>query len=271
MICGGTTRLRECGGTNFIECLTCGYATLAHLPIRSDYWSERHTHDVSDYWIGEKKAYFEGALDLLKRETSSRRLLDVGGGVGFFCQLALEHGWDAYSLDVSPQATSIAAERLGPDRALTRLDDVPDASFDVVTLWCVIAHTLDPHELLGAVRRCLAPGGLVWLTTPNFRFQKPYARVRSRLGKPIDFAAEDHLGHFTLPALEELLRRNGFSPLTPHLVGITERCVFASSDRRSLVGLKRAYNHLVFSLARVGIPNYVSELQITAHTLSKDL
>jgi hypothetical protein len=34
--------------------------------------------------------------------TRGRRLLDIGGGLGFFAGRALEHGWDAYTLDISP-------------------------------------------------------------------------------------------------------------------------------------------------------------------------
>lgn len=267
LICGRSTHSKKLGATTFIECLSCGYAVLADPPARTDYWSESQDHHVSDYWTGAKRAYFSGALELLERQTERRRLLDVGGGVGFFCELALDRGWDAYSLDISKQATALAAERLGSDRTLSRLDDVPDGSFDVITLWCVVAHTLDPHQLMKAVKRCLSSDGLVWLTTPNFDFQKPYAHVRYRLGKPIDFAAEDHLGHFTVRSLAELLARNRFSSPVPHLVGITERCLIAASQRRSLVVLKRAYNLLAFGLSRLGLRDYVSELQVTARAL----
>lgn len=265
LICGRPRRrTRRYGGTDFEECLSCGYALLSDPSSRADYWPESHESGMSDYWIGAKNAYFKAALDLLERESRGCRLLDVGGGIGYFCQLALDRGWDAYSLDISSQATALAAERLGSERALTDLDGIPEGSFDVATLWCVIAHTLHPQELLRGVRRCLSPAGVVWLTTPNLCFQKPYARLRARLGKPIDFAAEDHLGHFTLAALEQLLKRNGFGSPHQHFVGITETCLLTSSNRAMLVGLKRTYNRIAFLLARSGLANLVSELQVTA-------
>lgn len=267
LICASPTRRIRRGGSSFRECRNCGYGVLDGALGRDEYWGDSHDHEVSDYWIGAKKSYFTAALGLLERATDQRRLLDVGGGIGFFSELALEHGWDAYSLDISPAATALAAERIGRDRALLSLKDPTVGSFDVVTLWCVVAHTLEPHRLIGSVRRSLKSGGLLWLTTPNFRFQKPYARLRAATGKPINFAAEDHLGHFTLGALAELFRTNGFSLPQQHFVGITETCLAASSNRPSMVGLKRTFNKGAFALSRVGLGNHVSELQVTARAV----
>lgn len=264
MICGRATRPTVLGPSRLRECVGCGFAALDGATGRVDYWPDTHDVNTSDYWIGAKREYFNAALEALEQQTDQRRLLDVGGGIGFFCQLALERGWDAYSLDISAGARRLAAERLGSQRVLASLEEVSPASFDVATLWCVVAHTLEPHRLMSSVRDSIGASGLVWLTTPNFRFQKPYARLRAVAGKPIDFAAEDHVGHFTLKALAELFYATGFSQPTQHFVGITETCLAASSDNPFLVGLKRIYNRGAFALSRIGLGNHVSELQVTA-------
>lgn len=267
LICGHPTRQTRRGGSAFRECHNCGYGRLDGAFGRADYWGETHDHDASDYWTGAKKSYFTAALRLFEEATDKRRLLDVGGGVGSFCELALERGWDAYSLDISPAATALAAKRLGPERALGSPEQVSVGAFDVATLWCVVAHTLEPHELMTSVRHPLKANGLLWLTTPNFRFQKPYARLRAAAGKPIDFAAEDHVGHFTLKALAELFHATGFSQPRQHFVGITETCLAASSNNPSLVWLKRVYNQGANALSRIGLGNHVSELQVTARAI----
>ncbi|MDQ4143829.1 MAG: class I SAM-dependent methyltransferase [Actinomycetota bacterium] len=264
-ICDAITIRTRHGSAGFLECPGCGYAVLAQDPARADYWSHSHYQEAAgvDFWIPAKRRYFEAALRLLEQETPGRRLLDVGGGVGFFAELALARGWDAYSLDISPRATQLASERIGSRRALNSLDTIKLASFDVASLWCVVAHTRDPNDLIASTSRLLRPGGLIWLTTPNFDFQKAYATLRSALHRPIDFAVDDHVSHFTPQALLKLLGTHGFNDLSLHLCGITEVCSLTLSENKALVSAKWTFNRLAFGLTRLGVRNYVSELQVS--------
>lgn len=264
-ICSARTASKQHGGSWFSECMECGYAQLVGFSSKPDYWpGDVASHSAPDFWVAAKHAYFVSALELLGDLSTGRKLLDFGGGIGYFSQLARQKGWDAYSLDVSPHASDAAASRIGPERVLHHVDQIQSASFDVVTLWCVLAHVRDPAAVIRQVQSSLAPGGLVWITTPNFRFQKPYSAVRAKLGRRIDFDAEDHVGHFTFEAIARLLRHTGFTHPQQQFVGITERCIAAGSEGRLVVSGKRRYNQFAFALARRGFPNYVSELQITA-------
>ncbi len=266
-VCAAPTTSTTHAGAPFIECPKCGFAALACSAGREDYWSESHYREAAgvDFWIPAKKRYFGAALALLEGETIGRRLLDVGGGIGFFAQMALSRDWDAYSFDVSPKATELAARRLGSDRALSDIDALHPASFDVVCLWCVLAHTREPADLVASVSRLLRPNGVLWITTPNFDFQKPYGALRAACRRPIDFDRDDHVSHFTPRALTILLRTNGFSNLSFHLCGTLDVCFLTSSQTRLLTLGKRAFNQFAFRLARLGARNYVSELQVTTH------
>jgi 2-polyprenyl-3-methyl-5-hydroxy-6-metoxy-1,4-benzoquinol methylase len=215
------------------------------------------------YWTRARQNYFDSALDLLGSMTGGRRLLDLGGGVGFFTERALARGWDAVSLDVSPSVAERAAARVGADRSLTEIPDARLGSFDAMTMWCVVAHTRDPEALIRTARAALAPGGVLWVTTPNFSFQKPYAAVRKRLGRELDFGRDDHVGHFTPQALREMLLRGGFEDARFRFRGITETCVAADSQSRVLVEGKRWWNRLAAGLVRFDV-NLMSELQVTA-------
>ncbi len=266
-VCGAPTAPESIGGFAFSVCTACGYGSLVDA-TSGDYWagSEASPEDPGEYWTDAKRRYFAGALDLLAGRAPGRRLLDVGGGVGFFAELALERGWDAYSLDVSPRATELAAARLGPERALAETGPDSAGTFDVVTLWCVVAHTRAPDEIARVAAGALRPGGLVWLTTPNFRFQRPYARALGRAGRRLDFRAHDHVGHFTDDAVRRLLTPAGFVEPEFHFRGVTETVVGAGNSRAGgLVALKRAYNHAAFAAGRaLPIPTWTSELQVTA-------
>jgi SAM-dependent methyltransferase len=241
----------------------CGFAFLHDpLPPR-DYWRDEGSTG-SDFWTEAKGAYFRSCLGLLAQETRGRRLLDVGGGVGFFAQLALSRGWDAFSVDVSAVATRAAADRLGADRALSSLEGIEPRTFDVATLWCVVAHVDDPVALVRSVARTLRPDGVLWLTTPNFLFQRRYGALRALARRPIDFVADDHRGQFTPAAVSLLLTRSGFDSLAWHDRGVTELCAATMRASRLGVGLKRGWNSATHALAQVGLPNLMSELQVTA-------
>jgi len=238
---------------------------LSRASGRRDYWDPAAgSLEDTSYWTEAKKRYFDSTLALLAKESAGRRLLDVGGGVAFFAERALQRGWDAYSLDSSDTVTRLAGERVGEKRAWISFDEDASHSFDVVTLWCVVAHTTEPGELLLLARKALRPGGQIWVSTPNFRFQKPYSSARALLRRPLDFAAHDHIVHFTPESLRLLLVRAGFKDTTFRFEGITEACLVAGSRAPLLVAGKRVWNTIAFAAARLGLPNLTSELQVTA-------
>lgn len=95
-------------------------------------------------------------------------------------------------LDVAPQDHAGIAPLLGPDVVVETLDidpaagatytadlcrhnpEVPDGRFAVVVCTEVLEHTLQPFDAVAELRRFLAPGGHLILTTPfNFRIHGP--------------------------------------------------------------------------------------------------
>jgi SAM-dependent methyltransferase len=270
VICGGPTRPHDIGGTAFAVCVRCGYGRLVDAKISDDYWPESIGHP-SSFWTDAKSRYFTSALDLLAEKTQGRRLLDFGGGVGHFAKLAMQRGWDAYSFDISEAATAEASVTLGSHRAFKTLDDlVPDSPYDVVTLWCVVAHVDDPRTLLEGAVKLLRPGGYLWVTTPNFTFQKTYARLRAVVGRPMTFAADDHIGHFTTDALDAL-GRPSLGPMEWHYRGITEFCTLTGTSGGVTLTGKRAWNAGANALMKAGGPNVTSELQGLAQKPSAPL
>ena len=229
-----------------------------------EYWQESSEQTHRSYWETAKLNYFDDTLRSLARLAPSTRLLDIGGGIGIFADRALRAGWDAYSLDVSPIATELAADRIGPQRALSSLATEQVRSFDVVSLWCVVAHTDDPGAVIDSCRHAMRPNGVLWLTTPNFSFQKPYGWLRGHLGNPLDFARDDHVGHFTPKAISVLLERRGFTDVSFRFWGIVETCIAVESTRPALIVAKRAWNRAGLLGQRCGLPNMMSELQVTA-------
>ncbi len=264
-VCGAATRPRRVGGSAMLVCPRCGLGRTEAGVQAADYWTRREgeaDQTEGPYWTDARASVFRGALALLEGKQGKGRMLDLGGGVGHFAELALAAGWDAFSLDVSDVAVAAAAERIGRDRSLSTIPDELAGTCDAVTLWCVIAHLADPRAVLDDARRALRPGGQLFLTTPNFRFQIGYAAALARLGRPIDFSAHDHLLHFTADALGRTLDAVGFSTWHLAFVGVTEYCVADPRLARWAVPAKRLWNRGALGAARAGLPYLGSEFQV---------
>lgn len=264
-VCAADTSSRWVGGSAMRVCEDCGLGRMEQAAQALDYWTR---HDDGDgqlaerYWTHARTAVFRGALAHLEAAGGKGRLLDIGGGVGHFAHTALAGGWDAYSLDVSTAAVDAAAGRIGRARSLSSIPPGIAGTCDAVTLWCVIAHLADPRPVLADALRALRPGGRLFLTTPNFRFQTAYAAVLQRLGRPIDFAAHDHLFHFTADALRRTLEAVGVVDWRFTFVGVTEDCVAVPQLSRWVVPAKRAWNRGALGASRFGLPHVGSELQV---------
>ena len=108
--------------------------------------------------------------------------------------------------------------RLGPRVLHGRLDSIEhtDESFDVVTMFDVIAHLEDPRRDLLEVWRVLRRGGLLVVATPDA------GSIATRaLGSrwPELKRAPDHLQFFTVRSLSELLAVSGLTAFQWHTIG----------------------------------------------------
>ncbi|MDE3226803.1 MAG: class I SAM-dependent methyltransferase [Nitrospirota bacterium] len=171
------------------------------------------------------------------------RLLDLGCGPGFLLKAAQDAGWVVAGADVSAFATAHARDRFGITQVTTGpLEDVefPEASFDVVTLQHVIEHFRDPVRMVRRIKRWLAPGGLIWLETPDI----DSGRARREGPQWSHMKVPEHLFYFNQRTLTRLLTGQGFTVLTAHRevegTGLMQAaCGGAERARRFYEGAKR--------------------------------
>ncbi|MBI1942444.1 MAG: class I SAM-dependent methyltransferase [Betaproteobacteria bacterium] len=100
----------------------------------------------------------------------NRLLLDVGCGNGAFLQFAAHLGWTAEGIDNDAAAVA-AAHAAGCRVSHGSLDELPFGAgrYRHLTLSHVIEHVHEPLKLLRQCFELLAPGGRLWLQTPNLR------------------------------------------------------------------------------------------------------
>lgn len=203
------------------ECSECGFRFTAGVPDDSAmgryyqsaaYISHSDTgkglmnkvyHMVRMYMLREKcnmVMHFTG----LKHGT----LLDYGTGTGYFAHSMSERGWNVESIEMSENARTFAFEHFGLRSKLpSDMDTLADHSFDCVTLWHVMEHVSNMHEMMDAFRRILKDTGLLVMAVPN-RTSYDAQHYGER------WAAYDvprHLWHFSPSTMQRLGNDHGFA------------------------------------------------------------
>jgi len=112
---------------------------------------------------------YDRALQYLERSRGTGRLLDIGCGAGVFLSMAKRKGWTVSGVELSPKLASLCRNSLHVPVANGRFEDVqlPHNTFDVITLWDVIEHVLDPVACVRRARELLRPGGILVFCTPD--------------------------------------------------------------------------------------------------------
>jgi hypothetical protein len=141
-------------------------------------------------------------------------LLDVGGGTGDIAARLVEASGGrarATVVDIDPASIEVVRRR-GLEGAVARFEDFDAAErFDVVLMLNLIEHVADPIAVLSKARELLAPGGVVWIQTPNFRaLDARLFRRRCWTG----LHCPRHWVIFSTAGLRSALRQAGLEPRT---------------------------------------------------------
>ncbi|MCE1163832.1 MAG: class I SAM-dependent methyltransferase [Bacteroidetes bacterium] len=229
---GYKERIRE---KDFIigECEECGLTYLLNPPdekeIYEDYYTiefkgddynkdSRFAHLSEIYEINRQRVAF--IKTLLENNASAGAykprndftLLDIGCGTGLFLKSCTDAGFSVTGIDVSMNALNFARDNYNLDVSKKTLDDLlkEGKKYDLITMWHVLEHIMNPVEELKKVKGILKEGGLLIVEVPNLNSIK--FRLSGKKWKGGNHPLY-HRTFFTAATLKETLSKSGFTKI----------------------------------------------------------
>lgn len=208
---------------DIIKCADCGmaftYPFLTEEQIKEYYddqaiaFNGSGGDDLLDDYKKHKSSYWkklginERFNEIIRMKPDAKSHLDIGCGAGFFIDYSREQGLDVYGLELSEWGFQ-SSRKLGLNTYKATIQDsgklIP--AVDVITMYDVLEHGIDPRDDLMRAYQLLNPGGILVVNLPNLDSFMSHATGKSwnKLIPP------NHTYHFTKRALSKLVSDAGF-------------------------------------------------------------
>ncbi|KKS88428.1 MAG: Methyltransferase type 12 [Microgenomates group bacterium GW2011_GWC1_43_11] len=156
-------------------------------------------------------------LERIKRIKPTGTLLDAGCAYGYFVELALTNGFDAYGFDPSAFAVSQVPTVLHKRIAQHAVSEVSykKQSFDVISMLDVFEHLADPVVDLERLHKLLKDDGIIIIATGDT--DSLAAKVLKR--RWTFYVPPQHLFFFNKKTITQTLDKAGFAPILFFRIG----------------------------------------------------
>jgi len=213
------------------KCVDCGFVFMFRIPSLEDLEKHYKTYTYTNKVISPLTLNSFGVLlNEFEKYRSNDFLLDVGCGKGWFLLEAKKRGWNIRGTEFSKNAVEVCKAK-GINAVVGDLKEIDFEGilFDVIVISEVIEHTSNPMEQFQFIYSLLRPGGLLYVTTPNFNC---YLRYKYKSNYNI-IEYPEHLGYFTKKTLHLALSKSKFSKLKLLSTGVSvSRAEFSSGSQK---------------------------------------
>ncbi|MBK5284872.1 MAG: methyltransferase domain-containing protein, partial [Bacteroidia bacterium] len=220
LLCGSEnlSDLKKYSKHYLIQCDNCGFVFSRKKPSLRELHGLYDTYPIHQTISPITLKRYDVLLDYFELFRQTNNLIDVGSGDGYFLEHAKQRGWNVFGTEFSE--AKVATNR---DKGITMHMGVLDVQnyspgfFDVIVSIEVLEHINSPLEEISKFQYLLRPGGIVYVTTPNFN---SISKLLLRKNWNIVFYPE-HLSYYTKKTLRLLFLKSGFYAASLRTTGIS--------------------------------------------------
>lgn len=203
------------GNTPLLRCKDCTLVFNKEFPDPDDvgqYYANTYKIDGGKQAGSEKRRLFRLPeqisliAEIMEFAGNESSILDIGCDRGYFLDEARRYGFNTTGVEPSESARAYC-KRIGLNVAESI--DKLEGQFDIMTLWHVLEHFMNPLESLSEIKAKMKDGGYIFIRVPAFDSFWPKV-LKSRW---IWFQPRNHLYHYGRASLSRLLTEAGFELL----------------------------------------------------------
>jgi 2-polyprenyl-3-methyl-5-hydroxy-6-metoxy-1,4-benzoquinol methylase len=196
------------------ECLNCGLSYTMPRPNKEkigeyykseEYYSHQENKKgfIPRLYESVKKVNLKHKYNLATQGLNVGKMLDIGCGVGDFLHTAEEHGWTCTGVEPSEDAKAIAKTKTKANIINSEdMEKIPDATFDLITMWHVLEHVDDLKWQIEQLHRLTKTKGRIVIAVPNYKSYD--AQYYKELWAAYDVPR--HLSHFNKNVLTKIFK-----------------------------------------------------------------
>jgi SAM-dependent methyltransferase len=195
-----------------VICADCRHISWRDLPDErelADYYRASYTSAHSQEAIqSQARAYYRGHLcelaAAIRRKPEQATLMDYGCSIPVLGHEAVNLSFRAvFGVDWADEAKEYGRRWGVKVLSPPELASIPDRSVDIARFSHTIEHSIDPLALLRSMLPKMRPGGLVYITQPNF----PVFRAQPSPHDLLDTVYPEHLHFFSALSILEMAAR----------------------------------------------------------------
>jgi len=168
--------------------------------------SQKATTWVDSIYLTARSFTLKWKLQLVKKyliPTNDNSLLDYGCGTGEFLKTCKSAGFQVQGIEPSDTGRNQAI--LATSQTIhSTITELPDESFQAITLWHVLEHVGELHQTISRLNKKLAQTGTIFIAVPNHNswdathYQNHWAA----------YDVPRHLWHFSQTDMQSLLAKH---------------------------------------------------------------
>lgn len=203
----GLEKLKGYDQAGLVKCSNCHFVFSCFVPsiqtLIDHYEGYPRNRAISPITLKR----YDDLSDELKKYGKENNWIDVGCGSGDLLYQVQKRGWNVFGTEFTDSAVQICKDKgISMHKGPLNTSEYKSDFFDVITSIEVLEHINNPHEEIENFRRILRPGGVLYITTPNFNsISRRILKDRWHI-----ITYPEHLCYYSARSLDKLLTDHQF-------------------------------------------------------------